>query len=46
MKKVLVLALFVATLAQAGVIRALTYPVRHPIRLVKRTPHIIKVIVW
>ena len=46
MKRTILLALITTTLANAGVLRFITYPVRHPIATAKKTGHVIKVVVW
>jgi len=46
MTRTILLALVLTTLANAGVIRFVTYPVRHPIAMVKKTGHVVKVVVW
>ena len=46
MKRMLLLAVISANLANAGIIRFVTYPVRHPVKTVKKAGHIVKVVVW
>lgn len=41
-----ILFLLTASVANAGIIRVATYPVRHPVKLIKKTSHVIKVIIW
>lgn len=45
-KQVILLALMTAVLGNAGVVRVVTYPVRHPVKVVKKTVHVAKKIVW
>lgn len=44
--KRIVLVLLAASVANAGIIRVVTYPVRHPVKLVKKTGHVVKLIIW
>jgi hypothetical protein len=46
MKRLLAIALLSAALSNAGVVKVVTYPVRHPIKLVKKTGHVAWKIVW
>lgn len=46
MKKVILLVLMSAVLANAGIVKVVTYPVRHPVKLVKKTVQVTKAILW
>lgn len=46
MKLTIGLMLLAGTLANAGVIRVATYPVRHPHKTVRKTVHVAKKIIW
>jgi hypothetical protein len=46
MKYVIGIALLFATLANAGVVKVATYPVRHPVKVTKKTVHVAKKIIW
>lgn len=41
-----ILFLLAAFVANAGIIRVVTYPVRHPVKLIKKTGHVAKRIIW
>lgn len=46
MNKAILLALMSAVLGNAGIVRVATFHVRHPVKLVKKTVHVTKVIIW
>jgi hypothetical protein len=45
-KKIILLALMSAVLGNAGILKVVTYPLRHPVKLVKKTVHVSKAILW
>jgi hypothetical protein len=44
--KTVILLFALVCVGNAGIIRVVTYPVRHPVKVIKKTGHIIKVVVW
>lgn len=46
MKKIILLALVSAVLGNAGIVKVTTWPVRHPVKLIKKTVHVAKKIIW
>lgn len=46
MKKLILAGLLSGVLANAGIVKVVTYPVRHPVKLVKTTVRVTKAILW
>lgn len=46
MKRMILIALAATTLANAGIVKVLTYPVRHPVKVMLKTVHVTKAILW
>lgn len=46
MKKLILVGLLSGVLANAGIVKVATYPLRHPVKLVKKTVHVTKAILW
>ena len=46
MQRLILVLLLSVVSANAGIIRFVTYPVRHPVRMLHKTGHVVKVVVW
>lgn len=46
MKRIILLALLSAVLGNAGIVKVVTYPLRHPAKMVHKTVHVAKAILW
>ncbi len=46
MKRTILLVLFSSVLANAGILKVVTYPLRHPAKTIQKTVHVTKRILW